>query len=151
MNYQRHPLEITPLVFGLVFLGTVAAWSLFELDVVSRSDAGWILPIVLIGAGALGVLLAATKPRRSREGHDTTLVAPEPWPTQTYAEPAQTYAEPSPAPQTGTGYRGIGETEESDPTEPAADTASFDTEVTTTEEHPTQDIPHEQPRERHDD
>jgi hypothetical protein len=65
MSYQRHPLEIGPLVFGLVFLGVVAAWGLFELGVVTAADTAWILPIVLIGAGALGVALALTKPRRT--------------------------------------------------------------------------------------
>jgi hypothetical protein len=64
-GYQRHPLEIGPLVFGLVFLGVVAAWGLFELGVVTAADTAWILPIVLIGAGALGVVLALTKPRRA--------------------------------------------------------------------------------------
>jgi hypothetical protein len=65
MSYQRHPLEIGPLVFGLVFLGVVAAWGLFELGVVTAADTAWILPVVLIGAGALGVVLALTKPRRT--------------------------------------------------------------------------------------
>jgi hypothetical protein len=65
-TYQRHPLEIAPLVFGLVFLGVVAVWGLFELEVVDRADAAWILPIVLITAGALGILLAATRPGRTQ-------------------------------------------------------------------------------------
>jgi hypothetical protein len=64
-GYQRHPLEIAPLVFGLVFLGVVAAWGLLEIGVITAADTAWILPIVLIGAGALGVLLALTKPRRA--------------------------------------------------------------------------------------
>lgn len=66
MSYRRHPLDIASLVFGLIFLGIVAAWGLFELDVVSGADSAWILPMVLIGAGALGVVLAATKERRTR-------------------------------------------------------------------------------------
>ncbi|MGH3366655.1 MAG: hypothetical protein ACRDOY_05585 [Nocardioidaceae bacterium] len=65
MNYERHPVEIGPLVFGLVFLGIVVVWALFELEVVRSADAAWIIPVVLIAAGALGVVLAATKPRRS--------------------------------------------------------------------------------------
>lgn len=64
MSYRRHPLDIGPLVFGLIFLGIVAAWGLFELDVVSGADAAWILPVVMIAAGALGVVLAATKQQR---------------------------------------------------------------------------------------
>jgi len=64
-GYQRHPLDIGPLVFGLVFLGIVAVWGLFELEVVTGADTAWILPVVLIGAGALGVVAALTKPRRT--------------------------------------------------------------------------------------
>jgi hypothetical protein len=78
MTYQRHPLEIGPLVFGLIFLGIVTAWGLFELDVVTGTDTAWILPIVLIAAGALGVALAATRSRRAEPpGHE--MYAPTPY------------------------------------------------------------------------
>lgn len=85
-TYLRHPLEIAPLVFGLIFLGIVVAWGLFQLDVVSGADAAWILPIVLITAGALGIVLAATKDRRTRRRYENMYVtAPigAPWPTGT--------------------------------------------------------------------
>jgi len=85
-TYLRHPLEIAPLVFGLIFLGIVVAWGLFQLDLVSGADAAWILPIVLITAGALGIVLAATKDRRTRRRYETMYVtAPigAPWPTGT--------------------------------------------------------------------
>lgn len=92
MSYQRHPLEITPLVSGLVFLGIAAGWALFETGVVSGASAAWVLPVVLIAAGALGLVLAATRPRRTtgREyaaADDAT--APEPAPTTT-TEPLET-------------------------------------------------------------
>jgi hypothetical protein len=83
-TYLRHPLEIAPLVFGLIFLGIVVAWGLFELDVVSGGDAAWILPVVLIASGALGIVLAATKDRRTRRRYENMYVtAPigAPWPT----------------------------------------------------------------------
>jgi hypothetical protein len=83
-TYLRHPLEIAPLVFGLIFLGIVFAWALFELDVVSGGDAAWILPIVLIASGALGIVLAATKDRRARRRYESMYVtapAGSPWPT----------------------------------------------------------------------
>jgi hypothetical protein len=85
-TYLRHPLDIAPLVFGLIFLGIVAAWGLFELDVVSGGDAAWILPIVLIASGALGIVLAATKDRRARRRYGSMYVAAPtgaPWPTAT--------------------------------------------------------------------
>jgi hypothetical protein len=65
MKYEGHPLEITPLVFGLVFLGIVAGWALFAAGVVSGGDSAWVMPIVLISAGALGLVVAATRPRRT--------------------------------------------------------------------------------------
>lgn len=65
MTYRRHPLELGPLVVGIVFLGIVAAWALVELGVVGLPDAAWLLPAVLIGAGGMGVVLAATKPSRT--------------------------------------------------------------------------------------
>jgi hypothetical protein len=87
MSYQRHPVEVGPLVFGLVFLGIVVAWVLFEVGVVTGADAAWILPIVLIGAGGLGVVLAATRPRRTSTASYAGLGPIEPWParTDTYA------------------------------------------------------------------
>jgi hypothetical protein len=65
MSYQRHPLEITPLVFGLVFLGIVAGWALFEAGVLTGASTVWVLPVVLIAAGALGLVLAAVRPRET--------------------------------------------------------------------------------------
>jgi hypothetical protein len=85
-TYLRHPLEIAPLVFGLIFLGIVVAWGLFQLDLVSGGDAAWILPIVLIASGALGIVLAATKDRRTRRRYENMYVTSPigaPWPTTT--------------------------------------------------------------------
>lgn len=79
MTLRRHPLDIGSLVIGLVFLGVVVAWVLFEVDVVSDDDAAWALPVVLITAGVLGVVLAATKERRSRR----LVAAVHPAPTTT--------------------------------------------------------------------
>jgi hypothetical protein len=116
-TYLRHPLEIAPLVFGLIFLGIVVAWGLFQLDLVSGADAAWILPIVLIAAGALGIVLAATKDRRTRRRYENMYVtAPigAPWPTgsdERLDDTATTgYAVPSEATTT---------TEIRDPDEPA--------------------------------
>ncbi|MGH3357121.1 MAG: hypothetical protein ACRDOJ_14580 [Nocardioidaceae bacterium] len=65
MNLQRHPVDIGSLVFGLVFLGIVAVWELSYLGLVTAGDAAWIVPAMLIGAGGLGIALAATKERRA--------------------------------------------------------------------------------------
>jgi hypothetical protein len=83
MNYQRHPLDIGSLVFGLVFLGGVAVWGLFELDVLAADDTAWLLPGVLIAAGLVGTALAATKGRRDRQEHAGTAHSTETTDTQT--------------------------------------------------------------------
>jgi hypothetical protein len=41
---------------------------LYETGVVEGSDTAWLLPAVLVGAGALGVLLAALRPRPAEAG-----------------------------------------------------------------------------------
>jgi hypothetical protein len=96
-GYQRHPLEIGPLVFGLIFLGIVAAWGLYELGAVTAADAAWILPIVLVAAGALGVALALTKPRRTEARQAHLYAYATPWAPAAPGEPAddtQTAAHP---------------------------------------------------------
>jgi hypothetical protein len=65
-TYRRHPVQTGPLVIGLVFLGIVAVWAAFEADLVSRDDAAWIIPLVLVAAGGLGIVLAALRPARTR-------------------------------------------------------------------------------------
>lgn len=141
-GYQRHPLEIGPLVFGLIFLGVVAAWGLFELGAVTAADAAWILPIVLIGAGALGVLLALTKPRRT-EARQAALAAyagqwaPAPYPEQEDRAYADTAVHDDTREQTTT-------------TGPW--TADTDTDLTDTDTDPGTDLGTDPgSRERHDD
>jgi hypothetical protein len=135
-TYLRHPLEIAPLVFGLIFLGIVAAWGLFELDVVSGGDAAWILPIVLIASGALGIVLAATKDRRTRRRYENMYVtAPigAPWPTATderlddtatseHALPAEDtrFSEDTAATEDTRSFEETATTEIRDPEEPAS-------------------------------
>lgn len=77
---KTHPLDVSSLVFGLVFLGLVAGWSLYEYDVVTESDLVWYLPLVLIGAGVIGIGLSATRGRRARTraGHAAPTVAEPP-------------------------------------------------------------------------
>jgi hypothetical protein len=86
----RHPLEIAPLVFGLVFLGVVLAWLLYETEVVSGSDAAWLLPAVLVGAGTLGVVLAALRPRSAAAPYPAWAEPSAAWPGQAYGEDTAT-------------------------------------------------------------
>ena len=96
MSFRRHPLEITPLVFGLVFLGIVTGWALFETGVLTGASTAWVLPVVLIAAGALGLVLAAVRPGETTSpespgADDTpaTQVAPATTPEPTGPEPAE--------------------------------------------------------------
>ena len=58
-----HPVNIGYLVVGLVFLGVAGVWALHAADLVGTEELGWLLPSILLGAGAVG--LAAIAVRRS--------------------------------------------------------------------------------------
>jgi hypothetical protein len=57
----RHPVNVTHLVMGLVFLGIAGSWGLRELDVISADEGRWILPVILIVAGLAGLVAAVAK------------------------------------------------------------------------------------------
>ncbi len=62
-----HPLNVSYLVVGLVFLGLAGAWALRTAGVVDTRELGWLLPLTLVGAGAVGLVgFAAKGLRRSR-------------------------------------------------------------------------------------
>lgn len=64
-----HPLDVTYLVVGLVLLGIAGAWALRTADVVDSDQLGWLIPLVLVGAGAVG-LVAFTAKGVSRRRQD---------------------------------------------------------------------------------
>ena len=55
--------SVLHLVVGLVFLGLAALWALSASDVVSSDDL-WLLPGLLILAGAAGLVAALAGSRR---------------------------------------------------------------------------------------
>ena len=59
----RRP-SVPHLVLGLVFLGLAGLWALATSGVVSSDDA-WLLPGLLVLAGAAGLLAALVTGRRS--------------------------------------------------------------------------------------
>jgi len=63
---KTHPLNVTYLVVGLVFLGIAGLWGLRESGVVERDQMGWLFPAVLVGAGVVGLVAMATRTRRDR-------------------------------------------------------------------------------------
>ena len=56
-----HPLNVSYLVVGLVFLGIAGSWALRVSGAVDRADNAWLLPAVLVVAGAIGLVAFAAK------------------------------------------------------------------------------------------
>ena len=70
---STHPTNVSYLVVGLVFLGIAGSWALRAAGIVDTSEVGWLLPLTLVVAGAIGlVAFAARHLTRDRE-HDDRL------------------------------------------------------------------------------
>jgi len=68
----RHDTDIVSLVAGLLFLGVVGSWALEEVNVLPGSR-GWLLPLVLVAAGLIGLVSARPGRRRKRgQASDTS-------------------------------------------------------------------------------
>lgn len=72
-----HPLNVTYLVVGLVFLGISGSWALRTAGLVDSHQIGWLLPTLLVVAGAVGLVASTAKglsrSRQSDETQDPTL------------------------------------------------------------------------------
>jgi len=66
----RHPVNVTHLVVGLVFLGIAGSWALRSAGLIGHVDARWALPLILLSAGlvGLGATVAKGLVRRSSAG-----------------------------------------------------------------------------------
>jgi hypothetical protein len=60
---QRHDLDVTSLVFGLVFLGTVCTYVLVRWDLVSLSAAAVLGPALLVLFGVIGLWATVRRAR----------------------------------------------------------------------------------------
>lgn len=72
---NTHPVNVSHLVFGLVFLGIAATWALRQADIVDPDGMRWVLPLVLLVAGGAGLVASVAKgirPRRSRHEDEDT-------------------------------------------------------------------------------
>lgn len=70
---KTHPLDISALVVGLIFLGLAGAWALRAAGVVDADAAGWVLPLLLVIAGTVGIgaaVLKNARPARNDDDHD---------------------------------------------------------------------------------
>jgi len=58
---KTHPLNVSYLVVGLVFLGIAGSWALHAAHVVDASAVRWMVPLILVGAGAIGLVAFAAR------------------------------------------------------------------------------------------
>ena len=61
----RHPANVVSLVAGLIFCGIALFWLLIMTGVLSTSDLGWIVPGLLVAAGAVGVIASISRASRA--------------------------------------------------------------------------------------
>jgi hypothetical protein len=67
---RTHPLNVSYLVVGLVFLGLAGSWALREAGVIDLGEVRWLFPVTLVAAGLVGLAAMAAK-GLSRTGSDT--------------------------------------------------------------------------------
>lgn len=72
---RRHELDLTSLVAGLVFIGIAVAYLIGSYTSV-RIDAGWVLPIGLVGLGVAGLAGSLRVGLRRDEADPTTTSDP---------------------------------------------------------------------------
>jgi hypothetical protein len=63
-NRGTHPVNVLHLVMGVVFLGLVTIWALFESDIASTDDLRWLIPLPWVIAGAAGLIVLTMSGRR---------------------------------------------------------------------------------------
>ncbi len=60
-------VKVGHLVTGVVFLGLAGSWALREGGVIGDVGVGWLLPVILVAAGVIGLLaMVAGTLRRNR-------------------------------------------------------------------------------------
>lgn len=64
---RTHPLNVSYLVVGLVFLGVAASWALREAGVVDIAEVRWLFPLTLVVAGGIGLVAMAVKGLNRRD------------------------------------------------------------------------------------
>ena len=103
---KTHPLNVSYLVVGLVFLGIAGSWALRTAGLVNSEAIHWLLPAILVVAGAVGLVAFAVK--GLRRDADPTHEAEDPAYDQLdYYDPFETSLE---HPTTETSHTRDGET-----------------------------------------
>lgn len=63
---KTRPLGVVHLIFGLVFCGIAAIWLIGEANDSDTSDLAAGFPVVLIGAGIIGLAAVLVNQRRAK-------------------------------------------------------------------------------------
>jgi hypothetical protein len=58
---SNRPVNVSYLVVGLIFLGISGSWALQASGTVDTAQVQWLLPLVLVGAGIVGLVAFAAK------------------------------------------------------------------------------------------
>jgi len=74
---RTHPLNVGYLVVGLIFLGIAGSWALRAADVVDTGSMRWLVPVVLVVAGVIG--LVAFTARGVSRGRPARVEEPPPY------------------------------------------------------------------------
>jgi len=56
MNEKNRELDAVAVVFGLLFLACAGMWAVSRVVDVSWAVAGWLVPLLLLGIGTVGLL-----------------------------------------------------------------------------------------------
>jgi len=71
---RTHPLNVSYLVVGLIFVGLAGSWALRQSGVIDFGEVRWMIPATLVLAGAIGLVASAAKGaakrRRTKEVDD---------------------------------------------------------------------------------
>ncbi|QWZ06867.1 hypothetical protein KRR39_15235 [Nocardioides panacis] len=93
---KTHPLNVSYLVVGLVFLGVSGSWALQAGGAVDSGDTHWMIPAVLLLAGVVGLVAVAAKGlSRGRSADDVP--AYDAYPTTYDSDLGPAYDEPTEA------------------------------------------------------
>jgi len=64
---KTHPLNVAHLTIGLILLGISAIWGADAAGWTSLADSAYLFPVLLIGAGVIGLIAFALRGTRSPE------------------------------------------------------------------------------------
>jgi hypothetical protein len=82
---NTRPVSVAHLVFGLIFLGASAVWAIGAATGADAPDLALMAPIVLIGAGVVGLVGIVVNSRNARRRHALPTDEDTPTPEPEYA------------------------------------------------------------------